>query len=103
MICKTVATTVDALLSNPNNVTFQESKNVRLNHVFLISFPHSQIVVLGKIEFFYTQAQLPSLGEDLLRNIENFATAVGDVTIAAVNINSSSDTTRTIACKNLSK
>ena len=46
---------------------------------------------------------MPSLGEDLLRNIENFATAVGDVTVAAVNSNYTADTTKTISRNNISK
>jgi len=43
------------------------------------------------------QAQLPSVGEDLLRSIEVFAVAVGDVTASTNNL------TRSIENENLSK
>ena len=51
MKCKTVATTVDELLSNPNNVTFQESKNVRLHLFFLLvqPFQHIQSILHSKL------------------------------------------------------
>ena len=43
------------------------------------------------------QAELPSIGEDLLRSIEDFAVAVGDVTA------STNNQTRAIENENLSQ
>ncbi|XP_065913574.1 adhesion G protein-coupled receptor L4-like isoform X2 [Dysidea avara] len=68
-----VATTIDNLLSDSNRVSFQESQN----------------------------SQLPTLGEDLLRSIENFAIAVGEVATTEASFNNLTNMRKAIPNDNI--